>query len=226
MSKQNSVGKKLIAIGTLLAAIALIVVIVIKVCMPMLQMADNPDAFRAYMEEKGLSGILLFIFVLAIQVVAAVIPAGPLEVVAGYSFGAIKGALIADIGMTIGSVIVFLLVRKFGMSFIEIFMPREKIESLKFLKKEGGATLIIFMLFLIPGAPKDVLGYGAGLTDISLLTWIFIVSVGRFPSILLTVMGGDAISGRNFGYLLVVLIVMCVVTVLGTLFYKRWQKKQ
>ena len=95
----------------------------------------------------GFWGGAFFILVTAVQVVAAVVPGGPIEIAAGYCFGVLPGALICDIGMTIGSMLVFLLVRRFGMSFIEIFFSREKIESLKFLKTNGQSRLVIFLLF-------------------------------------------------------------------------------
>ncbi len=226
MPKQKFSRKKLISVGIVVLLIALIVVLVIKLCIPMVKMADEPEEFRAYMNENGFRGIVLFIFVIAVQVMAAFIPAGPLEMAAGYCFGAVKGALIADIGMTAGSLLIFLLVRKFGMDFIEIFIPRKKIESLKFLKTTGQSKSVIFLLFLIPGTPKDILSYGVGLTDLSLGTWLFITSVGRFPTILLTAVSGAALLGRNYDHFIIVIVLIAVTAVIGTILYRKWIKKQ
>lgn len=218
--------KRVVAIGALILMIALIALVAVRVCIPMLKMAGNAEEFRAFMEEKGAWGIVLFVAVTAMQVVVAVIPAGPLEVVAGYCFGSFKGALIVDAGMTIGSMAVFLLVRRFGMEFTELFIAKEKLNSVKFLKTNGCSILTIFLLFLIPGVPKDVLAYGIGLTDLSPVLWVFITAVGRFPSILLSTMSGDALMGRRYDYLAAVVAVLAVLTVVGTVIYRRMEKEK
>lgn len=222
----SSTKKKIIAIVIFVGIIGILAAIVITTCMPMLRMADDPDVFREYMESRGGLGVIFFIFVTIIQVIAAVIPGGPLEVAAGYCFGSLRGAFICDLGMTAGSVIVFLLVRRFGMAFIEIFISREKIESLKFLKTTGQSRIVIFILFLIPGSPKDILAYAVGLTDLSLGTWIFITAVGRFPSILLSTLSGDALGEGKYVLFAAVIIAVAVLAAAGGFLYRRWAKKQ
>lgn len=223
---KSSIRKKIIAIVILILVIGILAAVVLTTCMPMLKMADDPEVFREYMEDRGAGGVIFFIFVTIIQVIAAVIPGGPLEIAAGYCFGPLRGALICDLGMTMGSVIVFLLVRKFGMAFIEIFISRKKIESLRFLKTTGQSRLVIFILFLIPGSPKDILAYAVGLTDLSLGTWIFITSVGRFPSILLSTLSGDALGEGKYALFAAVIIAVAVLAAAGGFLYRLWAKKQ
>jgi uncharacterized membrane protein YdjX (TVP38/TMEM64 family) len=218
--------KKIIAFAILIAVITVIAAIAAYVCLPVLKKADDPEELRIYIEGMGMWGVAFFIMVTVIQVVAAFIPGGPLEIAAGYCFGMIPGAIICDIGMTLGSMVVFLLVRRFGMAFIEIFFSREKIESLKFLKTNGQSRLVIFLLFLIPGTPKDILAYGVGLTDLSLVSWILITSVGRFPSILLSTMSGDALGEQRNGTFIVVIIVIAALGATGALAYRIWLKKK
>lgn len=224
--RKELLKKKIIAIVILIAVIAAIAAVATAVCAPVLGKADDPEELRAYIAGMGIWGPLFIILVTTIQVVAAFIPAGPIEIAAGYCFGILPGALICDIGMTLGGIIVLLLVRRFGMAFIEIFISKEKIDSLKFLKTNGQSKLVIFLLFLIPGAPKDVLAYGVGLTDISLGFWIFTISVGRFPSILLTVSSGDALGDQRYGHFIIILIVIIVIGIIGASVYRIWSKKQ
>ncbi len=226
LSNSSLYKKRIAAIGILLAVIALFVVTGLKVYVPILRLADDPEEFRLYLETKGFWGTALFILITAAQVIIAVIPGGPVEVLSGYCFGSFKGALIADLGMTIGSTVVFLMVRRFGMAVIELFFSKEKIASLKFLKTNGQSRLVIFLLFLIPGTPKDILSYGVGLTDLTLPMWILITSVGRFPSILFSTMSGDALMEGRYGLFAAILIILVALAGAGTILYRRWQKKQ
>ena len=191
------------------------------VCAPVLRMADDPEELRRYIGNMGIWGAAFMILVTAIQVVAAVIPGGPIEIAAGYCFGPLAGALISDIGMTLGSLAVFLLVRRFGMSFIEIFFSRERIESLRFLKTTGQSRLVLFLLFLIPGTPKDIIAYAVGLTDLSLASWLFITAVGRFPSVLLSTLSGDALGDRRYGHFIIVIIVLAAAAGIGSMIYRK-----
>lgn len=220
------IKKRITAVILLMLFIAVVSVTAYTVCAPVLRMADDPNQLRTYIGNMGIWGYGFFVLVIAVQVVAAFIPAGPIEIAAGYCFGALQGAVICDIGMTIGSLIVFLLVRRFGMAFIEIFISRKKIESLKFLKTNGQSRVVIFLLFLIPGAPKDVLAYAVGLTDLGLVSWLFITAVGRFPSIILTTMSGDALGDQRYDQFITVMIVIAAVAGAGSVLYRIWSRRR
>lgn len=219
---KTAVRKRIIGIVIITALFAVVILISYQICRPMLEMAETPEKFREYIADKGFVGILMFMAAIILQVIAAVIPGGPFEIAAGYAFGTFKGALIADIAMTIGSLIVFLFVRRFGMRFIELFFPKEKVESLSFLKTDKKKDLIVFIFFLIPGTPKDLLSYAVGLTDMKLLTWIFITFVGRFPAIFISAVGGSAAGEKKYGMFALFIGLTAVLCVAGGLFYKKW----
>ena len=113
-----------------------------------------------------------------------------------------------------------LLVRRFGVSFIELFIDKEKLESIKFLKDNEKVEGILFLLFLIPGTPKDLLSYFAGLTRIKLSHWIFICGVGRFPAIFLSCISGSALSTAQYELAIVAMVVIIVCSVGGILIYR------
>ncbi|MBQ4312429.1 MAG: TVP38/TMEM64 family protein [Oscillospiraceae bacterium] len=219
---KSAARKKILGIVIIAAIFAVVILISYQICRPMLEMAETPEKFREYIADKGFVGILLFMAAIILQVIAAVIPGGPFEVAAGYAFGTFKGALIADIAMTIGSVIVFLFVRRFGMKFIELFFPKEKVESLSFLKTDKKKDFIVFIFFLIPGTPKDLLSYAVGLTDMKLLTWIFITFVGRFPAIFISAVGGSAAGEKKYGMFAVFIGLTVLLCIAGGIFYKKW----
>ena len=115
---------------------------------PLVQFVSEPEKFQIWVDEKGILGVLAFMGMVILQVLLAIIPGGPFEIGAGYAFGVIKGTLICDIAMTVASVAIFLFVKKFGIRFVELFVSREKIESVHILRSSRRSESIIFLLFL------------------------------------------------------------------------------
>ena len=188
---------------------------------PLVSFASNPEILRVWMQDLGIWGILIFGIFNFLQVVFAVIPGGPFELAAGYILGVVPGTLLCDITMTISSVVVFLLVRKFGIRFVELFVSRRQIENMGFLKDNQKVQSVLFFIFLLPGTPKDVVTYLAGLTNLSLKSWIFICFVGRFPAILLTALGASALGNAKYGIVAVVIVVFAVAYLAGMRLYRK-----
>lgn len=188
---------------------------------PMIKLVSEPEKFRTWVDSKGIFSRFIFIGMVMFQVIIALVPGEPLEIGAGYAFGAFEGTLLCVAGVTLGSVLVFLLVKKFGVRFVEIFFDMEKIKSLKFLHNEKRLEFIIFMVFFLPGTPKDLLTYFVGLTDIKLSTFMLVVSVARLPSIITSTVGGNALGSQKYEFAIIVFAVTAVISVLGLLVYKR-----
>ncbi|MBR5047708.1 MAG: TVP38/TMEM64 family protein [Eubacterium sp.] len=213
--------KRILGTSIFIFIVALMILITVLLTKPLLELSSHPEELKEAVQNTGVKGILGFIAIAILQVFAAIVPGGPLEIAAGYAFGIVKGTLICDLAMSAGSVMVFLLSRKFGLPFIELFFSREKIEEVKILKTNERSRFIIFLLFLIPGTPKDILSYLVGLTDLELPVWIFIVAVGRFPSILLSAMSGTALSAERYEIFAVVILVICTLSLLGAWWYRK-----
>ena len=165
---------------------------------PMVRFAREPEQFRAWVEGYGGWGGLLYAGMVALQVLVAVIPGEPLELCGGYAFGAVRGAALCLAGATAGSLVVFYLVRRFGRSMVELFFSREKVQSLRFLHSSPRRDFLFWLIFMMPGTPKDLLCYFAGLTDLSWRKWLLICSVGRLPSVITSTMGGGALGTENY----------------------------
>ena len=192
---------------------------------PLVQFVSEPQKFQIWVKEKGFLGVTAGIGMSILQVLLAVIPGGPFEIGAGYAFGVVKGSLICDIAMTIASVIIFLFVKKFGLRFVELFVSKEKIESVKFLKSSKRSESIIFLLFLVPGTPKDLLSYLVGLTDMKLSHWIFICGVGRLPAIFLSALSGSALSSARYHLAIILIAAIIMLYVVGIILYRIHNKR-
>lgn len=216
--------KSKMVIGILV--VVFLVVITVLVGKPLINFCKEPEKFQIWVEQKGVSGVLIFMLLNMVQVFLAVLPGGVFEIAAGYAFGSIKGAIICDISMSLASLIVFLFVRKFGMKFVTLFVEKEKIESLKWLKTTDKSKSVIFLLFLIPGMPKDLLCYFVGLTDMNAWLFLLINVVARFPAIFLSSMSGGALGSKRYEIMIIMIAVILVLYVLGMLFYRSISKKK
>lgn len=215
------------SITTLLIAVAILIIaaVCIFIGIPLVKMAGDPQRFREWVDEKGSWGPILYMALVVFQILIAFIPGEPLEIAAGYVFGTWKGTFLCISAESIGSILVLLMVRKFGKAILEIYFDKEKIEDLSFLKSSDKKIFVFLILFLVPGTPKDLLCYYGGLTDISMPLLIFICTVCRFPSIITSTIGGDALGTGQYAFAAVVFAVTLVISLIGIFIYKRFSKK-
>lgn len=188
---------------------------------PLIRFVREPERFRAWVDSRGPAAPALFIGMVALQVVVAIIPGEPLEIAAGYAFGAVEGTVLCLAGTFLGSMAVFLLVRRFGTRAVEIFIPLEELRPLRFLQKsERRLRLWVFFIFFLPGTPKDLLCYFAGLTDLSWGKWLLLCSVGRLPSILTSTIGGSALGVQDYQFAILVFAGTLLLSGAGLLLYR------
>ena len=155
------------------------------------------------------------------QVLFAVIPGEPLEIAGGYAFGALWGTIYCLLAATLGSLLVFVLVRRFGTRLVEVFFSLEKLQKVRFLQSASRRNVLFLVVFMIPGTPKDLLCYFAGLTDIKLPVFLLVASLGRLPSVITSTIGGDALGTQNYAFAVVVFLVTFLISVGGLLCYQR-----
>ena len=218
--------KRIIAVASALFYIALCALLFIYVGKPFIENIDEPGGFREWASSHGIIGPIVFFIMTVLQVFAAVIPGEPLEIAAGYTFGWFGGTLLCIIGIAVGQALVFLMIKKFGMRALELFVSREKIESVRFLRESGRSFRLLFILFFIPGTPKDILTYCAGLLPINLKSFLIITIFARLPSIVTSTVGGSALSNGDYVFAIIVFAVTAVISIGGLLLYSRIKKSK
>ena len=192
---------------------------------PMLRLISQPEEFQAWVEARGVWGRVAFMGMVIFQTIIAFVPGEPFEIAAGYAFGAVEGTLLCLAASFLGSVAVFLLVRRLGMRLVRMFFSEEKLRSLRFLKTPPKRELVYLMLFMLPGTPKDLLCYFAGLTDLRLPVWLLMCSLGRLPSIVTSTAGGHALGHRDYLGAVIIFAVTFLVSGLGICLYHWIQKR-
>ena len=212
--------KKVLTACLIGMAVSIAIAFAAAVSGPLVRFAAEPEKFRGWVEARGVWGRLSYVGVVILQVVFALIPGEPFELAAGYAFGAWEGTVLCLLAGTIGSMLVFFAVRKWGMRLVKVFFEEEKVKKLKFLQSTPGRDFLFLFIFMLPGTPKDLLCYFAGLTDIRPWKWLFIASVGRLPAILTSTLGGDALGTRNYLTAGIVFAVTLLISGGGLLLYR------
>ena len=218
-------AKKVLGVSALVVFVAFSAAAMWFIGRPMIQYLSRPDAFRAWVDQHGLLGRLAFIGMMALQVVVALIPGEVMEIGAGYAFGFWEGTLLCLLGAMLGSAIVFGFVRRFGVALVEVFFPIEKIRSLRFLRDSRRLNLLVFIIFFIPGTPKDLLAYAVGLTPMKFGMWMFITGVARIPSVITSTIGGSALGEQNYWFAGMVFAATLLLSGAGLLVYRHISKK-
>ncbi|MFR7591674.1 MAG: TVP38/TMEM64 family protein [Longibaculum sp.] len=193
---------------------------------PMMKVFDNPQILRHQLQELGIIGYLILALMMALQVVFVFLPGEIIEIMAGYLYGPIGGLLACMIGSAIGSSLIYLFVKKFGISFIQRFIDIMKIEEVSFLKNKEKRNMLCFLIFFIPGTPKDAITYFIPLTDMKLSTFLLITTIARIPSIITSTIGGHAIGVENYIFSIIVFIVTGIISLIGLYIYKKISQKK
>lgn len=182
----------------------------------------SAEELRTFLDGFGWKGRFILLGLQCIQVVIALIPGEIIELGAGYAYGAIEGTLICIGGIAISSALIFLLVKKYGAPMVELLIPRDKIRQLRFINHTSKLKRLVFLLFLIPGTPKDVLTYFVGLTDMTLLQFLAISLIARIPSIVSSTVSGQMLGDNHFFPAGIVYAITGVISIIGYVCYTRF----
>lgn len=209
---------KLIIFGIIIVAFVAITIELLPWIIS-LKDASGREAFQKYINDQGVYGVFILLGAQILQVIVAFIPGEPIEVLGGLLYGAWGGYFICTLGMLIGTVIIYYMVKYLGMSFINKLAGGEsKLEKFKFLNDTKKLETILFLLFFIPGTPKDLLTYFVPLTRVKPLTFFLIVTVARIPSILSSTYAGASIGEGEWLKTVIIFAVIGILSLLGILF--------
>jgi len=164
--------------------------------------------------------VLVFIGIQIIQVVIAFIPGEISGFIGGYLYGPVCGTLYSTIGLTLGSWIAFMLARFFGEPLIARVVKKEVFDKFNYFMEHKG-LVVSFLLFLIPGFPKDYLCYIMGASRIPLTTFLVISTIGRFFGTTMLSISGNIAYREQYVLLAIVAVVALVVSVLAWLHHDK-----
>jgi len=164
---------------------------------------------RDYLQSWGPWAPIAFIGIQAVQVVLAPIPGEFTGAVGGFLFGPFPTLAYSTLGLTLGSIAAFLASRLVGLPLVKLVVTEATLEKFHFVTEPRG-TIATFVLFLIPGFPKDLLSYLLGLSPMKFLTFVVVCTLGRIPGTLMLSFTGAAIFKEDWR-LLKVLVGICII---------------
>lgn len=145
----------------------------------------------------GWGGVGILLAVQFLQIVVAFIPGEVVQLAAGIIYGPWWGALVVIVGCVISSAFIFVLVHKLGAPFVRDMVPEKYLTKFRQFEESGKFSIIVFILFLIPGMPKDVFTYIVPLSDMRLRMFLAITTVARIPGIVVSTYAADGLmEGR------------------------------
>lgn len=186
----------------------------------------DPDRFRTLVGNNKTESVLLFLGVQILQIFFAFIPGEPVELLAGALFGAAGGLALCLLGSVVATSLIFALVRRFGTRFTAIIDLENGLNALKFMQKEERVELIYFVLMFLPGTPKDLLSYVAGLTKIPYGRFILLATVAKIPSILTSTIAGERFAAQDYKTFFLVFGITALCSAVGLIVYRRYTKRK
>lgn len=178
----------------------------------------DKERLQGFLHSLGPLSFIGFVFLQALQVVAAPVPGEVTGLIGGFLYGPSLGLLLSTLGLTLGSFLAFSLSKTFGRPFVDKFVSKTTLDKYDYLLHHKGAFLV-FILFLIPGFPKDILCYVLGLGHLSKKDFLLISTVGRFSGTALLTFGGSFLRQHQY-YRFSLLLGVAIVMVFLAMVYK------
>lgn len=226
MKNKTLKQKRIIAIISIIVVLALMGWLTFFLLRSFDKNINSPEKFKSYIDSFGLKGYLVAFGIQVLQVLVALIPGEVVEIGLGYAFGWFVGTVICLLGVTVASSAVFLLVKKAGIKVVELFVETDKINSLRFLNSESKLKRTVFLLFFIPGTPKDLITYLVGLTRMNLAQFLSITMVARLPSVLSSTLVGHFAGAERYLVSIIIFAATAIISFVGLIVYNKFVKQK
>lgn len=221
---------KLFKLLVLIVFIAIMVFLTVQL-IPIFKSISTEEGrlnFKNEIEALGGKGILAIVGLMIVQIFLPILPGEPVEVLAGMSYGPIGGLFVIFLGAFLSSLIIFFAVRKFGKNFIYSFVSKEKIDKLensKLFADPKKLDIILFILFFIPGTPKDLFVYISGLLPIKPVRFLLISTFARFPSIISSTIAGSSLVDGNWTVIVITYLITFVLAGIIIYLFNKFNRK-
>ena len=227
MSRKNKIKIFKVILAIAVVTILIGVIAYLFPVMKNLSTLEGQVAFKEKVENSGIWGLLSLFGLQLAQIFLIIVPGEPIEILAGMCYGGLWGTVFIMVSASIISTAIFLLVRKYGRKFVCDFCDEEKIakiEKNKLFQNPQKIEMIMLILFLIPGTPKDLLVYMAGLLPIKPIRFILIATFARFPSVITSTLAGQNIVVGDWKKGIILYLAIFVLIAIIIFIYNKFDK--
>lgn len=179
---------------------------------------ENVEAF--FREYKAQS-VLIYMGTQILQIVICIIPGQWLQFAAGYMYGFWLGYLYSLIGAFLGSILTYYIAKILGHDAMHLIFGEQKIKQMLRTLNSKKAIVLVFIIFLIPGVPKDLCNYVAGLSEMKLKPFLVVSLIGRTPGMMGSLLIGRQIQTGGYVSAAVIAGIAIVLFSLGIIFRKK-----
>lgn len=177
----------------------------------LLTIFTNGSELNSFLNSFGYLSWFIYFLLQMFQVVIFIIPGELIQATGGYVFGTYIGTFISFLGIGIGSSLLFILCHKYGRTFVQKFVSNDFYKKFEKIVNSKDKRLIIFILYLIPGIPKDSLVMICALTDIDLKNFIMFSMIGRLPALFLSTYLGANIADKQYTRVIILSIIFTII---------------
>ncbi|MDR0308982.1 MAG: TVP38/TMEM64 family protein [Coriobacteriales bacterium] len=171
--------------------------------------------------QAGVFGVLIAMALQFVQIVVAFIPGEVVQVVIGWAYGTVGGGLITLLGAALSSAFVFWVVRKLGAPFVQAMIGSKDNKLLRFIRNGKRLNATVFILYLIPGLPKDVFNYLVPLSNMRLAEFLVLSTIARAPAIFASTFVATAFKTQNYLGMAIVAVIFGGLGVIGIIFNQK-----
>ena len=182
-------------------------------------------AVRAFVSDHAFVSRLAMLGINIVQVLLAFLPGEPVELASGYAFGFWEGTALCLVASGLATSAIYWATRRWGWKLVGLFFDRSLFDRFSWLKSAKRLELIMLIVFLIPGTPKDFLTYFAGLTNMRFLPVVLIATFGRIPSIVTSTIAASAVGSGNWPLVACTLVASAFLLAVGGLMYRRLRSR-
>ncbi len=172
----------------------------------------------------GPVGVLILLAIQFLQIVVAFIPGEVVQIASGMIYGPWGGALVVLVGCIISSAFIFVLVHRLGAPFVQAMVPAKYMDKFRSFEESGKLNVTVFILFLIPGMPKDVFTYITPLTHMPMRTFLLLSNLARIPGIVVSTYAAAGLVRGSIVKSVIIFVVVGAIAVACILCYERIMK--
>lgn len=213
----------------ILAVIKLLILLVIVAGVPLyLYLRFGDELFskdivyrlEAYLKLHRSGAALTLAVLQIVQVIIYFLPGQPIQFASSYMFGIIRGFLISIIGAVVGTFISFFTARFLGRDFVELLFDKDKVDDYDSKLNSGKGLLLVLLIYLLPGVPKDLLSYVAGISGMRFRPFILISTIGRSPGMLGSLLLGHFFNERNYKAIAIIAVLAAFILIICFIYRK------